>query len=233
MESNPIRAVVLCVDDDEALLCLLQTALMTNGYAVLVASDGREALTLMSGRRLDAIVLDYSMPGMNGGEVVLEVKHSRPETPIILFSGSQDIPPSTVAQVDALVRKGEGLRPLLAVLTRVLQGSGKKQAAVRRFPRFPAQLPFAVTVDRAGELAMLQGVSTDFGEGGIGGIIDGDLKPGEYVLLMISDSRLQTQLEPRAQVRYRKDKNYGFEFFDVSPMEQADVRQLCGRLMSG
>jgi hypothetical protein len=80
---------------------------------------------------------------------------------------------------------------------------------------------------------MLQGVSTDFGEGGIGGIIDGDLKPGEYVLLMISDSRLQTQLEPRAQVRYRKDKNYGFEFFDVSPMEQADVRQLCGRLMSG
>jgi CheY-like chemotaxis protein len=113
MESNPIRAVVLCVDDDEALLCLLQTALMTNGYAVLVASDGREALTLMSGRRLDAIVLDYSMPGMNGGEVVLEVKHTRPETPIILFSGSQDIPPSTVAQVDALVRKGEGLRPLL------------------------------------------------------------------------------------------------------------------------
>ncbi len=232
MESNPIRAVVLCVDDDEALLCLLQTALMTNGYAVLVASDGREALTLMSGRRLDAIVLDYSMPGMNGGEVVLEAKRIRRETPIILFSGSQDIPPSTIAQADALVRKGEGLRPLLAVLTRVLQGSGKKQAAVRRFPRIPAQLPFAVTVDRAGELAMLQGVSTDLGEGGIGGIIDGDLKPGEYVLLMISDSRLQTQLEPRAQVRYRKDKSYGFEFFDVSPMEQADVRQLCGRLMS-
>jgi hypothetical protein len=80
---------------------------------------------------------------------------------------------------------------------------------------------------------MLQGVSTDLGEGGIGGIVYGDLEPGEYVLLIISDSQLETQLRQRAQVRYRKDKNYGFTFFDVSPMEQADVRQVYGRLMSG
>jgi len=233
MESHPIRAVVLCVDDDESLLCLLQTALTTNGYAVLTASDGRKALTLASARRLDAIVLDYSMYGMNGGEVVLEVKRTRPETPIILFSGAYDIPLSTVAQVDAFVRKGEGLRPLLAVLVRLLQVPGKKQPAFRRFPRLLAQLSLAVTVERAGELAMLQGVSTDLGEGGIGGIVVGDLEPGEYVLLTISDSRLETQLEPHAQVRYRKDKNYGFAFFDVDPMEQADVRQLCERLVSG
>jgi hypothetical protein len=50
---------------------------------------------------------------------------------------------------------------------------------------------------------------------------------------MISDSRLKTQLEPRAEVRYRKDKNYGFAFFDLGPSEQANVRQLCKRLMSG
>jgi hypothetical protein len=94
-------------------------------------------------------------------------------------------------------------------------------------------LSFAVTVDRAGKLAMLQGVSTDLGEGGIGGMVDGDLEPGEYVLLRISDSWLETQLEPRAQVCYRRDHHYGFAFFDVSPIAQADVRQLCGRLVSG
>jgi hypothetical protein len=109
----------------------------------------------------------------------------------------------------------------------------KKQLGVRRFPRFAARLSFAVTVNRAGKLAMLQGFSTDLGEGGIGGIVDGDLEPGEYVLLSICDSRLEAQLEPRAQVRYRKDNNYGFAFFDVGPIEQADVRQLCGRLVSG
>jgi len=118
------------------------------------------------------------------------------------------------------VRTGEGLRPL-ARLARLLQVPKEKQSELRKFPRFPAQLSLAVTVDRAGKLAMLQGVSTDLGEGGIGGIVDGDLEPGEY------------ELRPRAQVRYRKDKNYGFAFFDVSPMEQADVRQVYGRLMSG
>jgi hypothetical protein len=116
---------------------------------------------------------------------------------------------------------------------RTRQWGAKKQPSVRRFSRFPAQLSFAVTVDRAGKLAMLQGVSTDLGEGGIGGMVDGDLEPGEYVLLRISDSWLETQLEPRAQVCYRRDHHYGFAFFDVSPIAQADVRQLCGRLVSG
>jgi hypothetical protein len=47
-----------------------------------------------------------------------------------------------------------------------------------------------------------------------------------------SDSRLKTQLEPHAQVRYRKDNYYGFAFSGIGPIEQANVRQLCGKLMS-
>ena len=134
--------------------------------------------------------------------------------------------------VDAVVAKGEGLRPLLAVLARLLQVPGKKQLAVRRFPRFPARLSLAVTVDRAGGLAMLQGVSTELGEGGIGGIVNGDLEPGEPVLLTITDPRLKTQLEPRAQVRYRRDNHYGFAFSDAGPIVHANVRQFCERLAS-
>ena len=233
MESTPVRTVVLCIDDEKANLYLLQSVLEHFGYVALVASDGREALRLAAQHRVDAVILDYCMPGMNGGEVALEMKRLRPDVPIILFSGSPDIPSSTLTHVDALVAKGEGLRPLLSVLARLLQIPGKKQAVVRRFPRFPARLSLAVTVDRAGGLAMLQGVSTEFGEGGIGGIVDGDLEPGECVLLTISDPRLRTRLEPRAQVRYRRDNHYGFAFSDVGPVEQANVRQLCGSLMSG
>jgi CheY-like chemotaxis protein len=212
---------------------LLESALEPFGYVAVVASDGREALRLAAQRRVDAVILDYCMPGMNGGEVAREMKRLRPDVPIILFSGSLDIPSSTLLYVDAFVAKGEGLRPLLAVLARLLQVPVKKQGAVRRFPRFPARFSLAVTVSRAGQLAMLQGVSTELGEGGIGGVIDGDLEPGECVLLTIFDSRLKTTLEPRAQVRYRTDNHYGFAFSDVGPMEQADVRQLCERLASG
>ena len=232
MESIPVRNVVLCVDDEEAVRCLLEFALEPFGYVALVASNGREALRLAAQRRVDAVILDYVMPDMNGGEVAQEMKRLRPDVPIILFSGLPDIPSSTLMHVDAVVAKGEGLRPLLAVLAR-LQVPGKKQRAVRRFPRFPARLSLAVTVDRAGKLAMLQGVSTELGEGGIGGIVDGELEPGECVLLTISDSRLKAQLEPRAQVRYRRDNHYGFAFSDVGPMEQANVKQLCERLVSG
>jgi CheY-like chemotaxis protein len=186
MESTSVRNVILCVDDEEAIHCLLESALEQFRYAALVASNGREALRLEAQHRADAVILYYVMPDMNSGEVALEIKRLRPDVPIILFSGSSNIPSSALMYVDAFVAKGEGLRPLLTVLARLLHIPEKKQPAVRSFLRFPARLSMAVTVSRAGDLAMLQGVSTDLGEGGVGAVVDGDLEPGKYVLLTIS-----------------------------------------------
>jgi CheY-like chemotaxis protein len=233
MQSIPVRNVVLCVDDQDAIRRLLESALDQFGYTALVASSGQEALRLATQHRIDAVILDYVMPNTDGDEVALKMKHLHPDVPIILFSGSSDVPSSTLLLVDALVAKGEGLRPLITVLARLLQVPGKKQLAVRRFPRFPARLSLSITVSRAGKLAMIQGVSTDLSEGGVGGIVDGDLEPGEYVLLTMSDSRLEKQLEPRAQVCYRNDNYYGFAFSDMGPHEQTNVRRFCGRLASG
>ncbi len=233
MATNPIRNVVLCVDDDESIRCLLESVLERFGYSALVACNGHEALQLTEQHRIDAAILDYSMPDMNGGEVALEMKRLCPDVPIILISGLMDIPSGALLHVDAFVAKGKGLRRLLPVLARLLQVPKKKQTTVRKFRRFPAQVSLAVIINRVGKLARFRGVSTDLGEGGIGGIVDGDLKPGEHVLLTLSDSRLETQLKPHAQVRYRKDNKYGFAFINVSPIEQADVRQLCEKLASG
>jgi CheY-like chemotaxis protein len=230
MKTAPIRNIVLCIDDEEVILCLLQSTLMANGYAVLTTTDGPSALKLMSGRRVDAIILDYSMPGMNGDEVAVEMKRMRPDVPIILFSGSCDIPSRALGRVDAFVQKGTGLSRLLAVLEQLLQDAIEQTFAVRRFPRYSAQLPLVVTVMRSGEPTKLHGVSRSFGEGGLGGRIDGKLIPGEYVRIRIMDQRLEKALEPHAQVRYRKDDTYGFSFLDVNPPEQANVRQLCEQL---
>src|ERR1035441_1214206 len=108
MATNPIH-VVLCVDDDEAIRCLLESALEQFGYVGLVAGNGRKALRLAAQRRADAVILDYCMPDMNGDEVALEMKRLRSEVPIVLFSGSLDIPSSTLKHVDTFVAKGEGL----------------------------------------------------------------------------------------------------------------------------
>lgn len=223
---------MLCVDDEAAIRCLLKSALERFGYTSLVASNGREALRVAARQWIDAVILDYSMPDLNGGDVAMEMKRLRPDVPIILFSGS-DVPRSTRTHVDVFVAKSERISTLLGNLARLLKASEKRQAAIRRYPRFPARLPLAVTVSRASGLAMFQGISTELGEGGVGGVIDGDLEPGECVLLTISDSRLEKQLEPRAQVRYRNDNCYGFAFSDVGIIEQANVRQLCGTLAAG
>ena len=134
MATNPIRHVVLCVDDEDAIRCLLESVLEQFGYSALVASSGREALRLAAQHRADAVILDYAMPDMNGGEVAREMKRLRPDVPIILFSGSQDIQSSAFMYVDAFVPKGEGLRPLLGVLARLLQAPGKKQSRFASFP---------------------------------------------------------------------------------------------------
>ncbi len=230
MTSNPIRSVVvLCVDDEEAVRCLLETALEQFGYVALGASNGREALHLATQHRIDAIILDYRMPDMNGAEVALEMKRHWPDVPIILYSASSDLPSSTLTRVDAFVAKGERLSILVAVLQRLL---GRPQPDARRFPRYPVRLPLAVIVNRSGESAVLSGVSSNLGEGGIGCTIKGNLVPGEFIQVQGSDSELDFSLESHAQVRYRKEEAYGFEFCDVTPQQRVDVQRLCQRLAS-
>jgi CheY-like chemotaxis protein len=206
--------IVLCMDDDESLLLLLDATLSMNGYAVLTATNGRQALKLAHAHELNAAVLDYNIPEMDGGEVACEIKRIRPSTPVVMFSGT-DIPLSALMHADGLVRKGESVNALLGLLHRLLHRDGPEPLAPRRFPRFPLQLPLSVVIERSGQLAILQGTSTTVGEGGLGGTIDGSLVPGEKVLLHISRQTGVVLETRRAQVCYRKDDSYGFAFLDT------------------
>ena len=220
MQPTSLRTIMLCVEENDDLLCVLQTVLMTNGYAVLATNDGFKALKQMSGRRLDAVVLC----SMADSVVAQEMKRVRPQTPVIMLSGSLDVPSSTLTYVDAIVAEGGGPRPLLTTLQGLLQTESQE---VRKYTRHRVRFPFGVTVNRSEGLAILHGVSTSLGEGGIGGRVDGNLVPGECVQLQINDSRLGTQLESRASVRYRKTGTYGFAFLDITPPQQAKVQRLC------
>jgi CheY-like chemotaxis protein len=219
--------VVLCLDDEEALLSLLEMVLKLNGYLPLPAANGRQALRLAAAHQLDAAILDYGLPDMTGAEVAQELKRMSPDLPILLFSGACDIPPSAVAHLDVLVHKSDGVNALLTNLEKLIRGSAAKPLPRRRFRRYPVQLPFAIVADRSGKPKMYHGLSRDIGEGGIAGEVEGDLVPKEFVLLHVSDSRLDWPLDPRAQVRYRNHETYGFEFVDVTPQQQKEVRRFC------
>jgi two-component system cell cycle sensor histidine kinase/response regulator CckA len=83
------RETVLVVEDEEAVRRLIRTALEHNGYGVLLAADGVEALKLISSHTgpLDLLITDLAMPGMNGTEVARKVKDRLPGIEVLYISG--------------------------------------------------------------------------------------------------------------------------------------------------
>ncbi len=88
-QTSPLNGLVLLVDDEEAILETSRIALERLGLEVLLARDGLEALAQVErhGARLSLVLLDLTMPRMDGREALLAIQKRRPELPILLCSG--------------------------------------------------------------------------------------------------------------------------------------------------
>lgn len=109
------NGVVLCIDDDAAILCFEKMLLEGSGYSVLTTTSPQQGLRLASMCQCKIVLLDYEMPGMNGREVAFEIKRVRPDLIVILLSGS-DVPIDALASVDAFIPKIEASRKLLPMI---------------------------------------------------------------------------------------------------------------------
>ena len=83
------QACVLLVDDDVALLQALPETvrLRMDGVVVDTADSGAVALNRLDARDYDAIVTDIKMPGMDGLELLAEIRTRRPDTPTLMITG--------------------------------------------------------------------------------------------------------------------------------------------------
>ena len=124
LQSAVHNAVVLCIDDDPAILECEQRFLETFGFRVLTASSGPEGLDLASIHPVDVVIVDYHMPEMNGPEVAIEIKRLRPRAPVIMLSGAIDIPEEDLKVVDAFVVKDRLGSQLLPVIAELHKGGG-------------------------------------------------------------------------------------------------------------
>jgi CheY-like chemotaxis protein len=114
---------VLCIDDDSTGLSLRKMMLEAEGYYVFTANNGEEGIALLDAERIDAVILDYNMPEMNGGEVARRIRDRWSNIPVLMLSGyPDDVPEEAVHLVDAFVTKGEAPERLLQVLAANLQG---------------------------------------------------------------------------------------------------------------
>jgi CheY-like chemotaxis protein len=106
------RKLILCVDDDEAILSYEKTLLERSGYSVIAAASAQQALGLVSMCEFDVVLLDYEMPDMNGCDLAFEIKRLRPELAVILLSGSE-VPTYVRVLVDAFILKLDASRELI------------------------------------------------------------------------------------------------------------------------
>jgi CheY-like chemotaxis protein len=78
------KKTILVVDDDENQRFLCQEVLTDEGYTVLVAKDGKEALRKVEQKRPDLVILDIVMPEMDGMEAMTRILRKHRKIPVIL-----------------------------------------------------------------------------------------------------------------------------------------------------
>ncbi len=111
---------VLCADDEINELAARKMVLESAGFKVLTARNGKDALEVFRSTPVDAVVLDYFMPGMTGLSVAREMKDLRPEVPLIVLSGFASLPGETIGVVDSWMQKRD-VEVLLRELERLIQ----------------------------------------------------------------------------------------------------------------
>jgi two-component system nitrogen regulation response regulator NtrX len=110
---------VLVVDDDPGIRDALRMILEYEGYQVTTAADGKSALTSLDSERVDAVLLDIKMPGMDGLETLDRIAEREAAPPVLMISGHGDIATAVEATrrgaVDFLEKPPERERILVSL----------------------------------------------------------------------------------------------------------------------
>jgi two-component system alkaline phosphatase synthesis response regulator PhoP len=114
--------LLLVVDDEYAIVATLAELLADEGFEVLTAHDGRQALDLLQNAKPAACLVDLMMPVMGGAELIERMQRDPALTriPVILMSAAARPEHLDIPGVVALLRKPFGMRELLNVLATVI-----------------------------------------------------------------------------------------------------------------
>jgi DNA-binding response OmpR family regulator len=122
-------STLLCIHRDPDQLGLLQE----HGYKLLTAANGHEGLRLFMSQPVDAIVLEYHLGLLDGAAIAHEIKHVRPDVPIVMLADRAELPGGALKCIDAVVANSDEPHLLLATVHFVL--NVKPRASVGHRPR--------------------------------------------------------------------------------------------------
>ena len=110
------RPRILAVDDEPAILSLLRRILEPEGYEVVTAANGEQALALLEEAKLDLVLLDIMMPGLDGFQLLDRIRQ-RCDVPVIVLTARHEATTEHEALrlgADDYMRKPFSSRELLA-----------------------------------------------------------------------------------------------------------------------
>ena len=83
-------AQILVVDDEEAVRNILSRFFAKKEYKVLTADTSERAIAILEKEKVDAVLLDIHLPGLNGLETLRKIRASWPDIAVVMISGQQD-----------------------------------------------------------------------------------------------------------------------------------------------
>lgn len=117
---------IMVVDDEKNILMLYKSELEDEGYEVVAANSGKEAIEIFEREKPDLITLDIMMPDMDGIQVLRQLKQKSPNTPVIMLTAYDYRDDFSVWASDAYVVKSSDLSNLKETIKQIAEKFGLK-----------------------------------------------------------------------------------------------------------
>lgn len=144
--NNTFTATILVVDDEEAYRILVKSILEGEGYEVLLADSGMNALEIIKRKSIDLALLDLMMPKMDGRELMKRIHKKDPDTPIVFLTAHGSIPSAVDAIKDGasdyLTKPLPHVDDLSQTVKRVIEMSELKKQNSSLLKNFHSESPF-------------------------------------------------------------------------------------------
>jgi len=115
---NSSQGTILCVEDNESYLRVRKAVLEREGYSVLTASTGAEALRLFREAAVSLVLSDHMLRGTTGVALARQLKAIKPHVPFVLYSGTV---PEVMGNVDCFISKDETVPNFLSIIKSLIK----------------------------------------------------------------------------------------------------------------
>ena len=118
VRNQPSPQTILCVEDNKAYLRLRKAVLEREGYLVLTAGTGSEALSILRREPVCLVLSDHMLRGTTGVALAARMKRMKPHIPVVLYSGQV---PEAMGEVDCFIRKDESVASFLSIISSLVK----------------------------------------------------------------------------------------------------------------